>query len=192
MNQVGAQRAIRKLIQDYADILVSGFVHQGEQREIEDVVLSVMTAPRAFYFICVEAANARSQSFGGNAGTEGKPQRVGLYELSVHVVDAALSSGDENEEPYELMHSDFRTLCDRIEAMVCGDEMSGTYAAYFTCLPLCIPDPESTSEYRLLRQRGTDRSVRVLNLDTEWQDPNTQQWTPIFYSQIQFSLEEWV
>ena len=190
MNQVAAQRAIKKLIKDYASVLVSGIEHQGQAREIEDIVLSPMTAPRAYYHILVQVQRVDSSS-ADPIGNQARPKRLAEYEIVIHVVDAAVPSGGAGAEPYVLMHTDFRNLCDGIAALVAGSYWpgGGTYNTYFQSLPLCIRDPDSGSKF-ILKRGGRDRAIRISNLDQTWNDPDTNQWTPIFYSVIEFALQE--
>jgi len=190
MNGVGCQRAIRRLILDYADVLVAEIEQQGRRREIADVVLSPLTAPRDYYHILVQIRGVRSTSFGGAATNQAKPRRGAQYSCTVHVVDVALPAGAE--EPYEEVHTDFRNLVDGLEALFCGSYWPGsaTYGTYFAGLPLCIADPESDSEFSMLRGKTRDREVRVQNMDHNWTEPNSDQWTGILYSTLDFTLEE--
>lgn len=195
MNEVGCQRAIRKLIQDNEDVLCSEMIQFGQQREIKDVVLSVMTPPVEYYYILVQVLRKIGTNFGGAPGNQAKPHRRAEYNCAVHVLDVAVASGEAGEEQYEMAHTDHRILCDRIEALVCGTYFpaGGTYATYFGGYPICIPDPDSNSEYKLKRGRTSDRVVNVQNQDTTWTDPNSDQYTPIFYSTLTFTMEEeWV
>lgn len=195
MNEIGCQRAIKKLINDNSTVLVDGLVEFGQQRRIKDIVMSVMTAPRDYYFVLVQVNQKTGSSNFTASANENKPHRKIEYTCSLHVVDVAVQSGLQGEEPYELVHEHHRVLCDRIEALICGSYYpgGGTYATYFVDYPTCIPDPESDSAFRLMRSRGNaDRSVRIQNMDTMWKDPSADQPTPIFYSVLNFSMiEEW-
>lgn len=194
MNEVACQRAIRKLIRDNQDVLVSGMVQQGEQRAINDIVLSVATPPTGYYYILIQVTQKTGSSFDGSA-QQSKPHRKAEYNCALHVVDPAIPSGDVGEEQYEVAHTYHRSLCDRIEALICGSYFpgGGAYATYFVGYPACIPDPDSNSVFKLMRARSNDRSVRVVNMDTNWTEPGSDTYTPIFYSTMSFTmLEEWV
>lgn len=191
MNQVGCQRAIQKLIQDYSSVLTYGHYHGGTYRTIQEITLSILTPPREYYHICVQAQGAMESSELA-PGNQAKPKRRPVYDCMVHVVDPALPSNTEGEEQYELAHIYFRNMCDGIAAMISGAYWhgGGAFASYFPSLPLCIEDPESDSVFSLVRGRNNDRGVRVQNMDHTWADPTTDVWTPIHYSQITFTLEE--
>jgi len=191
MNEVGCQRAIQKLIQDYASVLTHGHCHGGTYREIKEVTLSVLTPPREYYHIKVQVQNVREASE-ISPGNQAKPIRKPVYDCMVHVVDPALPSNMEGEEQYELAHIYFRSMCDGIAAMIPGAywHSGGAYASYFSSLPICIADPESDSKFSLVRGRQNDRGVRIQNMDHTWADPTNDVWTPIHYTQITFTLEE--
>jgi len=187
MNQNGARRAVVKLLRDYQDVLVYGFVHQGQQREIKSIYKSAMSALDAYYHMLVQVETGQTQNYARQAN-ESKPHRRGGYEMTVHIVDAAIGQGTY-VEPYELMDEDFRELCDRVEALVTGSYHAGlgTYASYFQSLPICIADPNTESKFGL--PRG-DRQVRVINLDHTYEDPTNEVYLPLLYSQVKFTLEE--
>lgn len=189
MNQNGARRAIVKLLDDYKSILTNGFVHQGVSRSIDHIFKSVMTAPQTFYYVLVQVDDSLTRSYDRNT-REAKPHRSGLYGITIHVTDIATVESDDYE-PYEIIDEDFRELCDRIECMLLGTYHAGlgAYGTYFASLPVCIQDPETESKFRLPRG-SSDRQVRVINLDHTWEDPNTDQYVPLLYSQIKFQLEE--
>lgn len=192
MNEVGCQRAIRKLIQDHQAVLVAEFQQAGQDRQIADIVLSALTAPRDYYHILVQARETRSTSFGGTVSNQAKPRRGVQYGCTVHVVDVAMPTSVIGDEPYEEVHTDFRNLVGGIAALICGSYWAGsaTYGTYFESLPLCIEDPDSNSKFSMLRGKQRDREVRVQNLDHNWTDPNSDQWTGVLYSTLDFTLEE--
>ena len=192
MNEIGCQRAIRKLIQDYEDVLIDGHYHQGTYREIAEVVLAAITPPREYYHFKVQVTDAEETSFGRRPGNTAKPKRRAVYNCIVHMADLALPSGNLDEEQYLEQHIDFRSMVDGVAAMISGSywRSGGTYAAYFEGLPICIEDPETDSKFNLVRGAADDRSVRVQNLDFEWRETTNDVWTPMFYSRCSFRLEE--
>lgn len=190
MNEIGCQRAIQKLIQDYSSVLTYGHYQNGTYREIKEVTLSVLTPPVEYYHIKVQVQGVKEASE-NPPGNQAKPGRRAIYNCMVHVVDPALPSNVSGDEQYEVAHTQFRTMCDGIAAMLAGSEWEScvAYQSYFTGLPICIPDPESDSKFSLIRGRE-DRSINVQNMDHTWAEPNTDVWTPIMYTQIGFTLEE--
>lgn len=191
MNVVGCQRAIRQLLQDYSSVLTYGHDHGGTYRTIKEIAISLLTPPREFYHINVQVQAIQEVSELA-PGNEAKPGRRAVYNCMLKVVDPALPSNVEGEEQYELAHIYFRTMCDGIAAMIPGSywHSGGIYASYFTSLPICIEDPGSDSKFSLVRSKQGDRSVRVQNMDHSWADTNEEEWTPIHYSEISFTLAE--
>ena len=154
-----------------------------------------MTPPVEYFFILIQISQKSGLSFSGGSDNQSKPHRKVEYNCSLHVVDVAVQSGIPDEEQYEVAHENHRVLCDRMEALICGSYYpgGGTYATYFEGYPVCIPDVESDSKFKLMRSGGNDRSVQVQNLDTTWSEPGSDQYTPIFYSTLGFTMvEEWV
>lgn len=192
MNEIGCQRAIRQLVQNYQDVLVYGHYQRGAYRSIEEIVLSVLTPPKRYYHVKVQVTDVREVSFAGRPGNEAKPRRRAVYSCIVHLADAALPSGDVGEEQYLEAHTHFRSMVDGVAAMVSGSywRSGGTYASYFEDLPICIEDPETSSKFSLVRGTADDRNVAVQNLDFEWPDVDNEVWTPMFYSRVNFKLEE--
>lgn len=192
MNEVGAQRAIKNLIETYQDVLVDGHYQQGTYRSIEEVVLSVLTPPRLYYHVTVQVRGTEDMSF--PARNIVNPQRNPLYDCMIHVVDVARASGTYMAEQYELAHTHFRSMTEGMVAMLAGSywasPINGTYYTYFESLPICLEDPDSNSKFKLIKGGRSDRLIRVQNLDQTWQDPSNEIWTPLFYSTIQFNLEE--
>lgn len=193
MNTIGCQRAIRRLIQDYQDVLVHGHYQLGTYRTIATIALSILTPPNKYYHLGVQVTEAEETSFGKRPGNEAKPNRKAVYKCIVHAADRAMPSGDVGEEQYLEAHTHFRSMCEGIAAMTSGSywNSGGTYATYFEGLPICIEDPNTDSRFSLVRGNADDRLVRVQNLDLHWADvDNREAWTPMFYSRIAFSLEE--
>ncbi len=191
MNEVGCQRAIQKLLQDYSGVLTYGHYHGGTYREIKEITLSALTPPREYYHIKIQVQGTTEASE-ISPGNQAKPDRRAVYSCMIQVVDPALPSNVAGEEQYELAHIYFRTMCDGIAAMIPGAEWKsgGVWSSYFADLPICIEDPESDSKFSLARARQGDRSVKVQNMDHTWADPNNDTWTPIHYSEISFTLVE--
>jgi len=192
MNEVGAQRAIKKLIDDYKDVLVDGHYQQGTYRAINEITLSVLTPPRQYYHVKVQVRGAEDMSFVDR--NTAKPRRKPVYDCMIHVADPAKASGTYWAEQYELAHTHFRSMVEGIAALVAGSywasPINGTYYTYFQSLPICIEDPDTNSKFHIVRGGRSDRLIRVQNLDHTWQDPDNEVWTPLMYSTIQFSLEE--
>lgn len=191
MNTIGCQKAIKQLVDDYAGVLVYDHYQHGTYRAIEEVSISVLTPPRQYYHIKIQVQDVTDASFGGRATNIAKPKRHPLYNCMIHVVDAAIPSGTVGEEQYEEAHTDFRTMCEGIAAMITGSYWAGggPYQTYFQSQPICLADPNSNSKFSLLRD-ANDRMVKIVNMDQTWADPTTDVWTPILYSQISFRLEE--
>lgn len=192
MNEVGCQRAIQKLIEDNKGILTYGHYHQGSYRAIEEITLSVLTPPREYYHVKIQVGEVSESSFGPRPGNEAKPRRRPVYNCVVHVVDAALPSGIQGAEQYELMHTDFTNMLDGMTALICGSywQAGGSYGAQFMNTPLCLTDPVTGAEYSLVRDQANDRLVRKQNLHHTWVDPDSEVWTPLLYSTLTFRLEQ--
>jgi hypothetical protein len=192
MNQVGAQRAIKNLIDLYSDVLVSGHYQRGTYRTIKDVIYSVLTPPRDYYHVGIQIRGVNEASFQDT--NTAKPKRVPVYDCMVRVVERALPSGDEGEEQYFEAHAHFRSMVEGMVSLIAGSYWAtpivGSYHTYFEDLPICIQDPESNSEFSLVRGARSDRLVKVQNLDHTWFDPNNEVWTPLLISTIQFNLME--
>lgn len=189
MNEIGCQRAIRWLLEQYSDVLTYGHYQNGTYRTIAEIVLSPLTPPQEYYHILVQAEGVKEAS-DVNPGNQVKPPRVAIYDCTIHVVDPAFPSNIVNAEQYEVAHEDFRTMCDGIAALIAGStwHSSSVYSSYFTGLPVCMTDPQSDSKFSMVRGSG-DRGIDIRNMDHTWKDPDNETWTPIMYSRISFKLE---
>lgn len=182
MSDVACQRALRKLISDYSEYLTHGFVHQGQQRRIVTIALSPMTAPTGYYHILIEVDQVlRRAAASINTSTMGDSE----YNVLVHIVDLALAA-NYGEEPYELMHSDFRNLGNRLVALFTSsyDASMGSYCEIFQSAPRCITDPVTGAKFHLAR----NLDIAKYNEDDTWADPDTNRIVPLFYSRINLKV----
>ncbi|MCK9601120.1 MAG: hypothetical protein M0R06_18920 [Sphaerochaeta sp.] len=172
MNQVACLRATQNLINDNADSLVLGFMHQGQARSISSVAVSVLVAPSAYYFYVIQVRRVTSEAV--RAANVREPAEKCLYDVVVHVADAAMPQYGE-DAMFEQMTLDFRKMCDRFVAVLRATRC-------FTA-----PKPDDANKFRLL-QSG-ERKVVVTNSDHWWSDEQGQ-GAPLLYSTIEFTLEE--
>jgi hypothetical protein len=172
VNQVSCLRAVQYLINNNAATLVSGFTHQGVARTIDNVAISVLVAPSAYYFFAVNIVRADSIAVPNRNIRE--PAEQCLYKVMVHVADVAMPQSSD-PDTYETMAMDFREMCDRFVTVLRAT----------TCFT--APWPADTSKFFL----GGTRRVSVINADHWWKDADTGEiGPPILYSTIEFDLEE--
>lgn len=192
MNEVGVQRAIKKLISEYSDVLTEGHYLQGTYMDIKEFAFSAITPPKQYYHVKIQVIGVEDMSF--PARNIVNPTRNPAYDCMVHVVSLARSSGISLEEPYLKIHTYFRSMVEGMVASISGSywasPINGTYYSYFEGFPVCIEDPDSDLTCKLVKSPRNDRLIRVQNLDSRWLDPDNEVWVPLLYSTIQFRLEE--
>lgn len=172
MNQVALLLALREMIVANEDTLVNGFVHQGVERSIHKVTTTVIDPPQGFYHIAIYCSLVVSAS--RDAGNIVTATEEPIFDCSIFVIDAALQELDE-ELPYEDMTHDFRTLCDRMVAML---RSTRCFSA---------SSPNDTPKYTIVDPKHT---IRVENADDNWYDNQNQAYGPILFSTIKFKVKQ--
>lgn len=178
MDQKACLLALRKLILDNEATLVDGLSHQGAARSLKTVTVSVRVPPTAYYHILIQIRRSESRTIPEGGKNRYKATEYSVYHCTIHVSDAAFPQKEETNV-FEKMTLDFRTLCDRIESML-RDQMK------FSADP-----PNDSSVFNLMKTSGgTDREIRVTNLDHNWTEAETMMIGSVLYSTIEFVLEE--
>lgn len=175
MNERLVVDAVYTVIDGVRETLVEGFIHQGVQREIDDLLRSSLTPPKQGMSITINCTGVRETSLDMSNIVQGKD--VAVYEMELHVVDIAFPQlPDPAQTPYETMHQDFRLLIARLSYLIRKQTV-------------WWPTASATPKFRLMQARGgNDRLVRVDNR-TAWYDEGTGPY-PVLYSVIAFTLVE--
>jgi len=174
VNEKAVVDAIHTVIDGVRDTLVSGFYHQGTQRQIEHIFRSNLTPPGGGISISIHCTRAREWSMAMSNATQGK--NVGHYEIELHVVDLAFPQPDDPAQtPYETMHQDFRKLCGRLVLLI---RETTTW----------WPNSTASPKFELLKSNSNDRVVNVDNR-AAWYDDGAGAY-PVLFSVISFTLVE--
>jgi hypothetical protein len=176
MHQIECQRAIKNLIESGHDTLVSNLSYQGVQRRIDQIATTPLSPPVQFYYVLVYVSGARSFSYGRS--NVNKTHEACVYDVDVHLVDAAYQQMGDNV-PYGKMSDDFRLFCDRVISLLRDTDRFGAEPPY------------DEPCFRLLRGEGTaDRVVRIENLDHNWYDNEGNLVGAILYTVLKVQVEE--
>lgn len=171
MRQLKERAAVESLydtIDAVRDDLVDGIEHQGVQREIKSLNRSILTGWRECYTIAINCVGERIRRKVG-ANTLLVSAREYIYEMELHVSDIAFPQvTDEIQIPFEVMHTDFRLLKERLVTLIEID------TDYFT---------DGTDRFRL----PPDGQVTIQDL-TNWFDDTDGSSYPTLYCIIKFEL----
>jgi hypothetical protein len=175
MNRDGAKQAVKAYIQANEATLLSGLTAQGVNREIRQLTTSI-APPRDYYWIGIECKQARS--FSMPARNVIKPPEWVKYDMVVHISDYAIfQTGDD--EPYEIMHSQFDLFGDRIVRLI-RPQVPGT---------TWIPSANDAPRFRLtIDHHETDQVVAVDSLCLVGE--HQAGLAAMLYSTIRFELFE--
>jgi len=172
MNEKAAIAAVAAVLEGGKTAITSGIVHQGEQREIEEINKSNLTPPKQPYSISVDCTSARERSIlTANV-------RTGVsyveYSMELHISDPAYPQpSDSEQKPYETMHDDFRTVVGRIVKLIREDTVA-------------FPSTTAKPKFIIRRSMAGDPAVTVENR-SRWYDAG-QGASPVLYSIIKFTI----
>lgn len=170
MNEVAALNSIKSLINTNKATLVDGLVHQGEQREIEQITISTLTPPNEYYFISIYTDRDEDTNREGFGRTTRLAPTTTNYSMIIELVDYAVIVAGE-EEQYETMDSDFKKLCDRVVKLLrASAEITYT---------------DAQSNNFIFRLDNT-RSVIKENLTDVWTE--AEGYASMLYCRISFNL----
>lgn len=173
MNETGLSRAIKALLEDNKDDLVSELSQQGSARKFEQISRSTLTIPAKFYFASIEIA-ALNESEPGFESAASPPGR-NIYQVNVYLGDQAVPQPQGEDQPYELSHDNFRTFTGAVKDLI-------QQAEDFT-------DPDTGDTYRFPRTRSNDRPINVFNR-AKWLE-SANGLLPGLGSTLSFRLEDW-
>jgi hypothetical protein len=178
VNESAVIEALDTLISDNIQTLMSGMTKGGYARSEYVVTQTTLTPLVNYLYIAIDISETAGQSVpdGGMPKQLAKPSlREARYTTIIGVTDMAILQQDE-DQPYEKLHRDFRRFTDRLVDLV--EEQRWIMG----------PDDQ---KYELLRTGATsDRAVRKRNMSGPYLDQETQMGYFILYSQIEFTLIE--
>jgi hypothetical protein len=169
VNLVLAVDAIYSVIDANKASVVSGIVHQGQQREIKEIHKSVLTPPLEYYAVMIHVGEGPEAL----QDARNSPIRVPVseYHAEVHISDFAIpQQGDPDQTPYETMHTDFRTVVSKL-AKVFRDTQ-------------WMPNATTRPRYTL---KDPGKEIRVSDR-TRWFADAANRY-PVLYAVISFTLQ---
>lgn len=178
MNESAVIEGLDKLITDNIQTLMTGMTKGGNQRTHYKITQTILTPLVEYLYIAIDINETTGQSVPDNGMPRQQAQpslREARYTVVIGVTDVAILQ-EEEEQPYEKLHRDFRRFTDRLVDLV--EEQRW------------IRGPEA-QKYELLRTGATsDRAVRKRNMSGPYYDQNTDMGWFILYTQIEFILLE--
>lgn len=178
MNEQAVIESLDSLITDNMVTLLTGLTKGGSARLPAQVTTSPLAPAVQYYYIAIDITEATAQTIpDGNMprGNVAMPLRETRYTCTVGVTDQAVIQQNE-EQPYEKLHRDFRRFTDRLLDLVEQQRW--------------IIGP-SAQKYELLRTGATsDRAVRKRNMSGDYLDQEANIMYSVFYTQLDFILIE--
>lgn len=164
MNIGEVKTSIYTLLNANKSTLVTDIEHQGIEREIKQIMKSILTPPVEYYSISIHCPDADETLIAISNTSTLRP--VVLYQMELHVSDYAAPQ-PEDTNAFETMHQDFLKVVSRIVKLVRETQW--------------IPTSTSSPKYRL---QNPDNGIQVSD-ETAWFDGGKH---PIIYAVIRFNL----
>jgi hypothetical protein len=169
MNESAVRRALKTLILENEDILVSGLTFQGNPRNIHQVTTSSITPPTGYYFVSISTTTDNALNRRNFGRTVSVPPSEARYDVLIELADYAI--GDPSEDQlFEKMDTDFQLFSDRLISILRKSRW--------------IIDEETASQFVL----DGERRVSKNNTGTNWEE--AAQYHAMLYCRITFQLLE--
>jgi hypothetical protein len=121
MNETAAVEAVYTVIEAQKEILVQDLIQDGAQREIRELVSSVIPEGLSSYVISIDCLRVVESTRPSGNVISGAPQTE-IYTIVVDVVDVPIILAEDPEgRPYKTSHDHFRLLIARLVKLLRKD-----------------------------------------------------------------------